>query len=127
LPGTDANGAATTTSLEGLSGDVWGLTGFYEKNGFQARIAQRYRSEFNATRHNAFKHVTDSIRPERITDLQVGYEIQSGQYKGLGILLQINNLSNTPYVVTQTVDGITALKEYHEFGRQLMLGLNYKL
>lgn len=126
LPGTDGNGAATTTSLEGLSGDVWGLTAFYEKQGFQARIAQRYRSEFTATRHNAFKRVMDSIRPEKITDLQVGYTFESGSLKGLGFLFQINNLDNTPYVVTQTVDGITALKEYHEFGRQYLLGATYK-
>lgn len=127
LPGTDANGAATNTSLEGLSGHVWGLTAYYEKNGFQARIAQRYRSEFNATRHNAFKFVVDSIRPEKITDLQIGYEMQSGSLKGLGILFQINNLSNTPYVVTQTTaSGSTGLKEYHEFGRQYLLGVNYK-
>ena len=127
LPGTDANGAPTTTSLEGLSGDVWGLTGFYEKNGFQVRVAQRYRSDFTAMRHNAFKLVMDSIRAEKITDLQVGYEFQSGSYKGLGILFQINNLTNTPYVVTQTVDNVTALKEYHEFGRQFLVGLSYKL
>jgi iron complex outermembrane recepter protein len=53
--------------------------------------------------------------------------MQSGSYKGTGILFQINNVLNTPYVVTQTVDGITALKEYHEYGRQFLLGVNYKL
>ena len=112
LPGTDANGAATNSSLEGLSGNVWGLTGYYEKSGFQVRVAQRYRSEFTAMRHNAFKLVMDSIRAERITDMQIGYELQSGRFKGLGLLFQINNVTNTPYVVTQTVDGVTALKEY---------------
>lgn len=127
LPGTDASGAATNTSLEGLSGDVWGLTGYYEKNGFQVRVAQRYRSDFTAMRHNAFKLVMDSIRAERITDMQIGYELQSGRFKGLSLLFQINNLTNTPYVVTQTVDGVTALKEYQEFGRQFLLGLSYKL
>jgi iron complex outermembrane receptor protein len=127
LSGTDASGAPTTTSLEGLSGDVWGLTAYYEKNGFQTRIAQRSRSDFTAMRHNAFKLVMDSIRGEKITDFQLGYEVQTGVYKGLGVLFQINNMFNTPYVVTQTVDGITALKEYHEYGRQYLLGLNYKL
>jgi iron complex outermembrane recepter protein len=127
LPGTDATGAPTNTSLEGLSGDVWGLTAYYEKNGFQARVAQRYRSAFTAIRHNAFKLVTDSIQPEKITDLQLSYEMQSGPYKGLSLLFQVNNLTNTPYVVTQTVDGNTAMKEYQEFGRQLLLGLSYKL
>jgi iron complex outermembrane receptor protein len=126
LPGTDASGAPTSTKLEGLSGDVWGLTVYYEKNGFQARVAQRYRSEFTAARHNAFLFAMESIRSEKITDMQIGYEMQSGPYKGLGILFQVNNLTNTPYVATQTVDGITALSQYHEFGRQYLLGLNYK-
>lgn len=125
LPGTDANGAATNTSLEGLSGDVWSLTAYYEKNGFQARIAQRYRSEFTAKRHNAFVEAMDTIRAELITDAQVGYEFESGPYKGLSILFQVNNLFNTPYVATQTVGGVTALKEYHEFGTQYLLGVNY--
>ncbi len=127
LPGTDATGAATNTTLDGLSGDVWGLTAYYEKSGFQARIAQRYRSGFDATRHNAFKYVVDTIRPEKITDFQIGYEMQSGQFKGLGVLFQVNNMFNTPYVTTQTVDGITALKEFHQYGRQMLLGLSYKL
>ena len=127
LPGTDAGGAPTSTSLEGLSGDVWGLTAYYEKNGIQVRVAQRYRSDFNAMRHNAFKLVMDSIRSERITDMQVGYEFQSGSLKGLGILFQINNIGNTPYAVTQTVEGSTVLKEYQEFGRQFLLGVSYKL
>jgi iron complex outermembrane receptor protein len=127
LPGTDALGAPTSTSLEGLSGDVWGLTAYYESGGFQVRVAQRYRSGFTATRHNAFKLVMDTVRPERITDFQVGYELQSGALKGLGILFQLNNMLNTPYVTTQTVDGVTALKEFHQYGRQYLFGLNYKL
>ena len=127
LPGTDKNGLATGTSLEGLSGDVWGLTAYYEQNGFQARIAQRYRSGFTAMRHNAFLNSMETIEREKTTDFQVGYEFQSGQLKGLGILFQVNNLLNTPYVVTQTVDGITARGSYHEYGRQMLLGLNYKL
>jgi iron complex outermembrane receptor protein len=127
LPGTDSSGAATSSSLDGLSGNVWGITAYYEKAGFQVRLAQRYRSAFSATRHNAFKFVVDTIRPEKINDFQIGYEIQAGQLKGLGVLFQINNMSNTPYVTTQTVDGVTALKEFHQFGRQYLLGLNYKM
>ncbi|MDE2367887.1 MAG: TonB-dependent receptor [Burkholderiales bacterium] len=125
LPGTDASGAATNTSLEGLSGHVWGLTGYYEKNGFQFRIAQRYRSTFYATRHNAFKFIMDSIQAEKITDLQIGYEFQGGLLKGLGLLFQVNNLTNTPYVTTATANGSTWMNGYQQFGRQYLLGLNY--
>jgi iron complex outermembrane receptor protein len=126
MRGTDAFGNPTNTPLDGLSGDVVSLTGYYEKHGFQFRIAERYRSSFSAVRHNAFKVVTDSIRPEAITDMQVGYTFETGKLAGLGILFQINNLFDTPYVVTQTVNGSTAAKEHHEFGQQYLLGLNYK-
>jgi iron complex outermembrane receptor protein len=127
LPGTDVNGLPTSTPLDGLSGSVWDLAAYYDKDGFQARIAQRYRSGYSATRHNAFKFVVDTIRPETITDFQIGYEVQSGQYKGLGVLLQVNNVFDTPYSTTQTVDGITAQKEFHQYGRTLLLGVTYKL
>jgi iron complex outermembrane receptor protein len=127
LPGTDADGAPIDTTPEGLSGDVASLTVYYERNGFEARIGQRYRSAFNALRHNAFRSVMDSIRPENITDFQIGYEFQTGQLKGLSILLQANNVFNEPYVVTQKLaDGTTALKEYHEFGSQYLMGVTYK-
>ncbi len=126
LPGTTATGEPLPTSLEGLSGEVGSLTFYYEKYGFQARIGTRYRSEFNALRHNAFKFVMDSIRPEAITDVQLGYTFDSGPLNGLGILLQVMNVTNQPYVVTQTVDNSTILKEYHEFGTQYIFGLSYK-
>ena len=126
LPGTDANGVPINTTPEGLSGDVESLTVYYEKGGFEARIGQRYRSAFNAPRHNAFKFVMDSIRPENITDFQIGYTFSSGSLKGIGVQFQANNIFNTPYVVTQTVDNITTLKEYHEFGSQYLIGVTYR-
>lgn len=126
LPGTTATGAPLPTSLEGLSGDVGAVTLYYEKNGFQARVNTRYRSEFNALRHNAFKFVMDSIRPETITDVQLGYTFDQGSLKGLGFLFQAANVTNDPYVVTQTVDNSTILKEYHEFGTQYVFGISYK-
>lgn len=126
LPGTTATGEPLPTSLEGLSNDVGAVTLYYEKNGFQARVNTRYRSEFNALRHNAFKFVMDSIRPETITDVQLGYTFEEGKFKGLGFLFQAANISNEPYVVTQTVDNSTILKEYHEFGTQYVFGISYK-
>lgn len=127
LPGTNSDGTVNlNTKLEGLSHDVASATLYYEKGGFQFRIGERYRSGFTATRHNAFRFVMDTIRPEFITDLQVGYTLQSGALKGLGVLFEVNNAFDEPYVVTQTTGGQTVLKEFHKFGRQYLLGLNYK-
>jgi iron complex outermembrane receptor protein len=105
---------------------VGSATIYYEKSGFQFRVGERYRSGFTATRHNAFRFVMDTIRPEFITDVQAGYTIQHGALKGLGALVEVNNLFDEPYVVTQTAEGQTVLKEYHQFGRQYLFGLSYK-
>jgi iron complex outermembrane receptor protein len=127
LPGTNADGTINlNTKLEGLSHDVGSATIYYEKSGFQFRVGERYRSGFTATRHNAFRFVMDTIRPEFITDVQAGYTIQHGALKGLGALVEVNNLFDEPYVVTQTAEGQTVLKEYHQFGRQYLFGLSYK-
>ncbi len=126
LPGTDIYGNVTSTPLPGLSGKVADLTFYYENGSWQFRIGDRYRSAFVAKRHNSFRNVVDSIRPESIVDAQVGYTIRSGALADLNILFQVDNLTDEAYVTTQTVDGVEALKERHAFGRQYLLGASYK-
>ena len=120
--------------LEGLSGTVTSLVGYYEKNGFQARIAQRYRSQFVAeVRATWIDTSLASIEAERITDMQVGYSFEQGTYKGLSILLQVNNLTNTPYRTMLGDDSGTASpirmmpERYYTYGRQYLLGITYKM
>lgn len=127
LPGTNADGSVNlNTTLEGLSHDVANATVYFEKNGFEFRVGTRYRSGYTATRHNAFRFVMDTIRPELVTDIQTGYTFQSGALKGLGVLFEVNNVTDEPYVVTQTAESQTVIKEFHKFGRQYLVGLNYK-
>jgi len=126
LPGTDIYGNVTSTPLPGLSGKVAGLEFYYENDAWQFRIGSRYRSAFVAKRHDSFRNVVDSIRPENIVDAQLGYTIKSGVLSDLNILFQVDNLTDAAYVTTQTVDGVEALKERHAFGRQYLLGASYK-
>ncbi|MBS0399162.1 MAG: TonB-dependent receptor, partial [Proteobacteria bacterium] len=72
------------------------------------------------------KNVVDTIRPENIVDAQLGYTFRSGMLDDLNILFQVDNLLDTPYVTTQTAEGVEALKERHSFGRQYLLGVSYK-
>jgi iron complex outermembrane receptor protein len=54
--------------------------------------------------------------------------------EGLGVLLQVNNLTDSPYRTrlgldaggTHTADGGTLPETYEEYGRQFLLGLNYR-
>ncbi|MFM2057766.1 MAG: hypothetical protein RLY71_2151 [Pseudomonadota bacterium] len=119
-------GDSDTRPLPGLSKQVSSLTFYYEANGFSARIAQRSRSNFlgEVTGFGASREYT-FIKAETITDLQLGYEFQSGPAKGLSSLLQVNNLTNTKYQRYQgSPDNIIDTVKY---GKSILFGLTYKL
>lgn len=120
--------------LEGLSGTVASLVAFYEKNGFQARIGERYRSRYLASVRNAWGDTSfTTIEPEHIVDFQIGYAFESGPYKGLSILAQVNNLTNEAYRTMMSVSdnsgkvpNLLYPGTYEKYGRQYLLGVNYK-
>jgi TonB-dependent receptor len=112
-------------SLPGLSKQVYNLTAYYEANGFEARVSQRRRSDFigeigNFNGSRTLRYVVG----ENITDLQVGYNFNAGSLKGLGLLFQVNNLTNEAY---QTYAGTKDRPlEYMRWGRSFLIGANYK-
>jgi len=112
--------------LPGLSKKVATLTAYYEKHGFSARVAQRSRSAyigeiqgFGANRGYTY------IRPEKITDVQLGYEVQSGFLKGLSVLLQANNINDEEYSEYQNNDASVLTKQVF-YGKSLLFGVAYK-
>lgn len=111
--------------LPGLSKLVSSLTFYYEKNGFSARVAQRRRSAFvgEVTGFTGDRQLT-YIDGEAITDLQLGYEFQSGPAKGLSFLFQANNLSNAEFVRYKDVP--TNVVERTTYGKTYMFGMTYK-
>jgi iron complex outermembrane receptor protein len=122
------------TTLPGLSKKVANLVFYYEKNGFTARIAERYRSSFQGeiTALFAQRSYTE-ILADRQTDLQLGYDFQPGSaMAGWGLQFQVSNLTNSPYRTVQRSDFgdggdfHTTPLEYNLYGRQYLLGINYK-
>jgi len=118
-------GTADTRPLPGLSPTVTQLTAYYEKYGFSARVGSRKRAAFLAEIEDfgadrGFKYA----RGETIVDLQLGYEFQSGFAKGLGLLLQVNNANNEPYVEYNNSTG--ADTKLDEYGRTMLFGISYK-
>jgi iron complex outermembrane receptor protein len=121
--------------IPGLSGTVYNLTGYYERDGFQARISQRYRSGFKGEVVQLFatRGFTEILADKQV-DAQVGYTVQGGALEGLGVLFQVNNLTNSPYRTrlgldgggTTTSDGGALLETYENYGRQFLLGFNYR-
>ncbi|MFZ1565897.1 MAG: TonB-dependent receptor [Sphingorhabdus sp.] len=135
---TNSTNATTVqaTRIPGLSGHVYSITGYYEKNGFQLRGAYRYRSAFKGetTQLFATRGVTE-ILADKDVSAQVGYTFQEGSsLEGLGILFQVNNLTDSPYRTrigtdgggTRTADGGFLPETYEKYGRQFLFGINYR-
>ena len=111
--------------LPGLSKNVTNLTFYYEKAGFSTRISQRRRSDFVGDIGNfAGDRNLRYVVGENITDFQIGYNFEEGTFKGLGLLLQVNNLSNAAYSTYQNTKDHPL--EYIKYGRTLLMGGNYK-
>ncbi len=113
-------------ALPGLSDRVYNLTAYFERNGFEARVSQRRRSDFigeigNFNGNRTLRYVVG----ENVTDAQISYTFSdSSAMAGLTLLLQGTNLTNEPY---RTYAGTTDRPlEYVEWGRTYMLGVNYR-
>jgi len=113
-------------SLPGLSDEVYNLTAYYERSGFEARLSQRKRSDFigeigNFDGNRTLRYVVG----EDQVDAQVSYSFgEASSLAGLTLLFEASNLTNSPY---QTYAGTKDRPlEYIEWGRTYLVGLNYK-
>lgn len=114
------------TPIPGLSETVANLTLYYEKDGVQARVSNRYRSEFLGEvagfgNGRTFRQVA----AENIVDAQIGYEFQSGQLEGLSALFQVNNLTDEPFYTYEGGDERRII-DYQSYGRTFLFGINYR-
>jgi iron complex outermembrane receptor protein len=119
-------GPGDSRPLPGLSPNSYNLTAYYEKHGFSARVSTRIRDGFvgEVTGFGADR-AFEYVKKEKVTDLQLGYEFQSGMAKGLSVLFQVNNVGNEPYVEYYNND-LTQTKQYTKYGKTYLLGVNYK-
>ena len=124
-PGSVSAVGAQNITLPGLSKNVSNLTLYYENSGFEFRVSQRRRSDFigeigNFNGNRTVRYVVG----ENITDAQIGYNFNEGFMKGLGLVLQANNLTDAAF---QTYAGTKDRPlEYIKYGRAVMLGASYK-
>jgi TonB-dependent receptor len=125
IQGQVAGENSANITLPGLSKTVASAMLYYEKSGFAARIASRYRSDYiGEITDYAGDRALEYVRHELITDFQTSYEFQGGPAKGLMILFQVNNLTNTPFI--DYSGNVTQTRDYETFGRDFFFGLNYK-
>ncbi|MGH8025519.1 MAG: TonB-dependent receptor domain-containing protein, partial [Pseudoxanthomonas sp.] len=121
-----------TDTFPGLSKIVANATLYYEKNGFSARVSQRFRDPYRGEYSYIFGQRSYRYTlNERTIDLQVSYDFpESSKLGGLSLMFQVNNLNNEPFR-TEVSDsnqlGLFFPEEYTEYGRQYMLGFRYRL
>jgi iron complex outermembrane recepter protein len=112
-------------SLPGLSKSNYNITAYYEKAGFEARINHRTRSDFigeigNFNGARTLRYVVG----ESQLDAQVGYNFTSGSLKGLGLVFQVSNITDSAY---RTYAGTKDRPlEYAKYGRTYQFGASYK-
>lgn len=120
------DGGSGKIDLPGLSKRVASLTLYYEKAGFSARVAERYRSDFigEVGTYTGDRQLS-YVQAEKQIDLQLGYEFENGPLKGLSLMAQMTNLGNEPFRrYRKTRDNNI---ENTTYGRTLLFGLNYKM
>ena len=126
----DGPGGSATDTIPGLSKIVANATVFYEKNGFSARVSERFRDPYRGEYSYIFgQRSYRYTRNERTIDMQLGYDFpEASRMRGVSLLLQVNNLNNEPFR-TQVSDsnglGLMFPEEYTEYGRQYLLGMRY--
>ncbi|MEL7198833.1 MAG: TonB-dependent receptor [Pseudomonadota bacterium] len=94
--------------IPGYSETTWSGDIFYEKNGFRAKLAARYRDGFLSEVQNFDGSLSGAdALSETIVDAQIGYTFQdeSGPLSGLGVLVEVFNLTNEPFVTQNDLFG----------------------
>jgi iron complex outermembrane receptor protein len=125
-PSVQSSVGTDDISLPGLSDEVYNLTAYYAHGGFEARINQRWRSDFIGEIGNfAAERTLRFVEGEDITDAQVSYSFAGDSaLKGVTMLFQASNLTNSGYrTYAQTKDRPL---ENIEWGRTYLLGVSYK-
>lgn len=122
----DQRFGSQSVPLPGLSKNVANLTAYYEKDGYSARISQRRRSDFvGEIGGPGGQNELTFVKADTVVDLQLGYDFTTGFAKGASLLFQVNNLTDTAF---QTYSGSPDRpRGYQKYGRQMFVGINYKM
>jgi len=114
-----------TIPLPGLSRRVTNVRAYYEMAGWQVAVASRTRSSFLGTISDfQDRNQLVFIKGETTVDVQLGYEFGSGPLKGLTLLAQGTNVTNTPYKEINPSDGSEVVSK--KFGTVYSISANYK-
>lgn len=126
---TEEVGRTVDMDILGSSRYVYNTELYYTRAGVEARINYRYRSSFlGEVAGLSLAREERNVQSEEIVDAQINYSfdgIGPDYLHGLTLTAQVTNLFNEP---TETVvDGSSRLvKDHKTFGRNYLVGFNYK-
>ena len=117
------------TRVPGLSDENYSFTLFYERGGFEARVAWTDRSEYlTETRGISLSLAPTTDQGATLVDAQIGYDFGRGGFDGwlggLSIALQGQNLTDEDTL--QTNEDARQVTQYQSFGANYLLTAIYK-
>jgi iron complex outermembrane receptor protein len=126
----DVRVAGQQANIIGLSDESYGVTVYFEKMGFEARVSGNYRSDYTAEVRGGNNGLQNtSVLETELWDAQIGYDFGRGGFSGalggLSVFLSGTNLTNEPYVQFENNDE-RQITRYSNYGRNYQLGLRYK-
>ena len=115
--------------VPGLSEESYSFTAYYENNGWEVRISGTKRDEFVTETRGTSLALTEVARQgAELWDAQIGYDFDASgieSLKGLRITLQGQNLTDEDDVEVN-LDDPRLVVRHQSFGRNFILGLNYR-
>ncbi len=117
------------TRVPGLSDENYAFTVFYERGGFEARVAYTKRTEYlTETRGLSLSLSPTTDQGAELVDAQIRYDFGRGGFdgwlSGLSIALQGQNLTDEDTL--QTNDDARQVTQYQTFGANYLLTAIYK-
>lgn len=113
-------------TIPGLSKKVINTTFYYEKDGFNARVSNRYRGKFlGEVAGLSAARIFRTVDEESVLDAQIGYEFREGPLTGLSLLVQANNITNEPFKTYDNNDKRQTI-DYQKYGATYMFGVSYR-
>lgn len=111
--------------VPGLSENLGNITLYYEKNGFEARVSNRYRSEFlgEVAGFGANRELR-LVQEENVVDAQISYSFQEGPLEGLNLLLQGQNITDEEFV---TLTNGSQIRDYQQYGATYLIGARWSM
>ena len=114
--------------VPGLSDEVYNITLFYERGGFEARVSGSMREDFlGEVSAISFSRELVKVKDTSIWDAQISYRFENSStewLQPLTVLLQGQNLTDEPFITYQN-DDPRQVRDYQDYGRNYLLGVSY--